>query len=508
MSTRREFLTATAAVTAAPLVRGADAPAKKPNIIHINVDTWSAWWLGCYGNASIRTPNLDALAARSCIFLDAYAECLYTIPMRRVLYTGRRAFPGVMVKQWDDVAFRAWHPLFVEDVTMAETLLNAGYLTALVSDVFHQFKTEKNFHRGFLSWQWIRGQQIDRYKTGPGKGIDVRNFLHPSQYANSGSGGGAGSFGQYLVNRQFWRTDDDLPAAQVFSTAAQWLEDNVESPRPLYLHVESFAPHPFWDPPDDYYRLYMKSDYKGPKLIYPPDNATLLSPVELEHARSLYFGYVTFVDAQIGKFLARADKLGLMRNTLISFTADHGVMLGERGVIHKGENTLQTQVTRVPLIFYTPWGGESRIKGLVQHTDWMPTMCELAGVNIPGRVTGQSLKPLIDIGDSSKREWIVGGFHNHGFIRTPEWMYTGRFNSGDAFENLYDIQKDPQELTDILQRQPALRDKFRAQLKDYAASGWEITKGSFLQPEPETQYTDKLITKHNDDTASGRHPAG
>ena len=487
MPTRREFLTATGAVAAAPLaVPGADAPAKKPNIIHINVDTWSAWWLGCYGNSSIRTPNVDALAARSCIFLDAYAECLYTIPMRRVLYTGRQAFPGVMVKQWDDTSFRAWHPLFVEDVTMAETLLDAGYLTAMVSDVFHQFKPDKNFHRGFLSWQWIRGQQLDRFRTGPRQGIDVRNYFHPSQLANPGSSGGPVNVELYLVNRQGWKTEDDWLAGQVFSTASQWLDDNILDTRPFYLHIESFSPHPFWDPPDDYYRLYMKSDYKGPRLIYPPDNAAVLSPVELEHVRSLYFGYVTYVDAQIGKFLAKVEKLGLMQNTLISFTADHGVMLGERGVIHKGVNTLQTQVTRVPLIFYTPWGGESRIKGFVQHTDWMPTMCELAGVNIPGRVTGQSLKPLIDTGDSSKREWIIGGFHNHGFIRTPEWLYAGRYNLGESFEYLYDVQKDPLELSDILQRQPALRDKFRAQLRDYVASGWEITKGSFIQPVPDT----------------------
>ena len=78
------------------------------------------------------------------------------LSQRRSIYTGRRIFPSDLILQRDDqVKIRGWHPLFTEDVTMSDTLKSAGYTTALISDIYHQFKPDKNFHRGFDSWRWI-----------------------------------------------------------------------------------------------------------------------------------------------------------------------------------------------------------------------------------------------------------------------------------------------------------------------------------------------------------------
>jgi hypothetical protein len=107
------------------------------------------------------------------------------------------------------------------------------------------------------------------------------------------------------------------------------------------------------------------------------------------------------------------------------------------------------------------------------------------GVGFPERVTGQSLKPLIENGGESPRDWIIGGFHNHGFIRTPEYLYVGRWNPGEGWEEIYDPQKDPQELTNIIERQTALRDKCRAQLKEYVDASWDVIRGTFIKPEEE-----------------------
>jgi arylsulfatase A-like enzyme len=108
---------------------------------------------------------------------------------------------------------------------------------------------------------------------------------------------------QYLLNRRSFKTEDDYFAAQTFRHAREWLTNNVQDNQPFYLHVESFSPHEYWDPPEAYYRLYMKSDYKGPWLIWPPDTVKTLTPVEFEHARAMYAGLITFVDKQIGKLL-------------------------------------------------------------------------------------------------------------------------------------------------------------------------------------------------------------
>jgi arylsulfatase A-like enzyme len=466
-------------------VRGAQSAqppaASRLNLIHIGVDTWGAHWLGCYGHQHVRTPHVDALAARSVLFTQAYPEALPTIPMRRSVMTGRRIFPSDLILQRDDgVRIRGWHQLFTEDVTLAETLRPAGYSTGLVSDVYHQFKPDKNFHRGFDSWRYIRGQEADRLEPGPRKAIHLANYLHPSQAGVLKSGGGPM---QYLLNRREWKTQEDWLAAQVFREAARWLENSAGENQPFYLHIESFSPHEFWDPPEEFYRMYMKSDYRGPWLLSPPLTTAQMSPLEVEHVRALYAGYVTFVDSRIGRFLEKVEALGLLANTIIAFTADHGTMMGEQNQLHKGETRIRDQVTHVPLIIYhprRPWAGR-RINGFVQHTDLMPTLLELLDVKAPARVTGESLVPLVEAPRDSSRELIVTGWGEHAAIRTHEWSYIGRWSEGKPLTELYDVKRDPDELKNVAEQNPAAVQEFRARLKEYVDAGWSVTRGTFAQ---------------------------
>ncbi len=466
--TRRNLLKGAAV---APAAVSEDA---RLNLIEIVVDTWGAHWMGCYGAAQTRTPNADALAARSAVYEDAYPEALPTLPARRALYTGRRIFPSELILQRDDgVKIRGWHQLFTEDVTLSETLQGAGYTTAIVSDVYHQFKPDKNYHRGFDCWRWIRGQEADRLATGPRRAIDPSRYLHASQAAQLKNRNNVMT--QYLLNRRDWKTEDDWLPAQVFREASRWVADNAAENQPFHLHVESFSPHELWDPPEEYYRLHMKSDYRGPRLIHPPIVTAKMSPLEVEHVRALYAGLVSFVDARLGKFLQTVESLGLMKNTLIVLTADHGTMMGEQNQLHKGEQRLRTQVTHVPLMIYHPrqnWAGR-RVKGFVQHTDVMPTILELLAVKAPSRVTGRSLT------GGASPESIFIGWGEHASIRTPEWCYIGHWSPGTPFEQLYDLKRDPLELNDVADRHPALVREFRGRLKNYVASGWDVTRGTF-----------------------------
>jgi arylsulfatase A-like enzyme len=478
---RRTLLAGTAGAAALPGAQAAQNQNGKLNLIHIGVDTWGTHWLGCYGATQVRTPHVDSLVGRSAMFTGAYPEVLPTIPCRRSVYTGRRIFPSEMILQRDDqVKIRGWHQLFTEDVTLSETLKAAGYTTAIVSDLYHQFKPDKNFHRGFDSWRWIRGQESDRLESGPREAIRIKDYLHPSQWQAAGRQRMIQPM-QYLLNRREWKSEDDWYPAQVFREAGRWLENNIGSNQPFQLHIESFSPHEFWDPPEDYYRMYMKSDYRGPRLIMPPGNADVMTPVEVEHVRALYGGLVSFVDAQIGKFLKKVDGMGLMKNSVIVFVADHGTMMGERKQIHKGETRIRTQVTHVPLAIYHPqrqWEGR-RIGGFVQHTDIMPTVLDLLGVKIPSRVTGESLAPLIEERRDSKRDLIVTGWGEHGSVRTKEWDYIGRWSPGGKFEELYNLQKDPLELDEVAAKHPAVVAEFREKLKRHVDGGWGITRGSF-----------------------------
>jgi arylsulfatase A-like enzyme len=476
--TRRDLLAGTAALGTAQAQQPA---AGRLNLIVITVDTWGTHYYGCYGNTEIRTPSVDGLARKSAMFLDAFPEVLPTIPVRRSLYTGRRIFPSQLVQQPDDqVRIRGWHQMYAEDVTMSEALQAAGYTTAIVSDVYHQFKPGKNFHRGFDSWRFVRGQESDRLESGPRKAIDLARYTHASQTAMRNPKNKGGIM-QYLLNRREWKSEEDWLASQVFREAGRWLENAAAENQPFYLHIESFSPHEYWDPPQDYYRLYMKGDFKGPWMIQPPATTAAMSPIEVEHVRAMYAGFVTFTDSRIGKFLRRVESLGLAQNTFIVFVADHGTMMGEQGQLHKGETRLRTQVTNVPLLMHHPskkWEGR-RIRGFVQHTDVMPTILDALGVAIPSRVTGESLLPLIESGRDSKREGIITGWGEHASVRTPEWNYIGRWSPGNPFQELYDVKGDPQELKNVAVGQPRVVKEFHARLMDHVNQGWSVTKGTF-----------------------------
>ena len=488
---RRHLIVAGAGSAAAVQVGRAQAPVagqfEQPaaqkgnglNLITICVDTWGANYFGCYGNGWIKTPHADRLAAKSALFTEAYSECLPTIPMRRVLYTGRRIFPTMQIAQPDDqVRIRGWHQLFAEDITLAEMLKAASYRTAVVSDLYHTFKPGKNFQRGFDCWRWTRGQEQDRWESGPAGKIDVARYLHPSQPM------AANMIRQFLLNRQDWKKEEDWLCARVFADAARWLDRNAEESHPFYLHIESFSPHELWDPFDEYYRLYMKKDYKGPRLIHPPNVTKDMTPLEVEHVRSLYFGLLSMVDAWLGKLLAKVEALGLMKNTIIMLTADHGTMMGEQGQLHKGEDRIRIQVTRVPLIIYDPrknFDGR-KISGFVQHPDIVPTLMELLDLKPPRRVTGQSMGPLLAGNRTGGlRDTVFTGWGTHATVRTPEWALITTWTGPERknADQLYDLKKDPEELVNVAAQQPKVVQELRRQVAAYIESGRGVTNGTF-----------------------------
>ena len=149
------------------------------NLIVIVCDSFRRDNLACYGSKwlpNLETPNLDRFAEKAVIFKDAYPEGMPTIVIRRTLYTGRRVLPYYAFPDGDG-ALPGWHPLYHEDVTFGETLLEAGYVNALISSLYHEFKPGKNFQRGFHTWRWIRGLEVDDYGTSPHGLLDVSDLV-------------------------------------------------------------------------------------------------------------------------------------------------------------------------------------------------------------------------------------------------------------------------------------------------------------------------------------------
>ncbi len=458
------------------------------NVVLIVSDTFRWDYLGAYGNDWIKTPNLDALAKESALFLDAFGEGLPTLPARRVILTGRRIIPFIYAHQHSDkVNLPGWHPLFYEDVTLAETLRENDYVTSFVTDVYHMMKPGKNFHRGFEHWHWVRGVEDD-----PWNPRDIRavreEFRRATHWGNRPAQPRHWLI-QHLTGRKQWQTDADSLAGRVMIHAAEWLKAYTLD-NPFFLYLDCFDPHEPWDPPSEYARQYSPT-YTDWDYVFPPGRNDNLTEQEMANVRAAYAGEVTLVDRWIGHVLDTLADLDRMRDTLIVFTSDHGTMMGEQGEIHKGPDRLRNQCTQVPLMFRHP-GGEgagTRVSGFVQHQDLMPTILSLLGVEPPDRVQGESLWPLVTSGSNSERERIISAFGRFASVRTAKWNYVAPWapllgNQKGRIE-LYDLENDPQELTNVIGDHEDVAAEFDAWLKDYieqhrAETGGDLGPGQAI----------------------------
>ena len=181
-------------------------PAK--NLILIMLDSLRRDHLGYYGNDWIKTPNLDALAAESVVFDNAYPEGLPTIPQRTCMLTGQCTLP-----------FRPWQPLVKEDVTAAELLRSYGFKCSLISDTYHMMKPDMNFHRNYTSFQWIRGQEGDAWISAPPR-RDINHFIKPAMQGDRV----AVMLQQYLANTDAFAKPEDWFCGQVMTEAVTWLD--------------------------------------------------------------------------------------------------------------------------------------------------------------------------------------------------------------------------------------------------------------------------------------------
>ncbi len=144
------------------------------NIVLVVFDSLRKDCVGCYNPPSwgkVKTPHLSTLANESYVMTRAFPESLPTLPARRALYTGQRAYPFANANfrlKGDDIGSGpGWGPIPEDQDTIAELLQKNGYRTCLISSLYHEFKPSKNFWRGFDQWDFVRGKETDPYKSGP-----------------------------------------------------------------------------------------------------------------------------------------------------------------------------------------------------------------------------------------------------------------------------------------------------------------------------------------------------
>ena len=412
------------------------------NVIVIMLDSYRQDHMGFYHQGRrafpnvppCATPNMDAFAAESVVFDSMYADALPTIPARSALFTGNRTLFS-----------RAWQPLAPEDVSVASILALEGYTSALIADVYHYRAPDQNFHAGFHSYEWVRGQEYDPWRSQP-PSSDLAKFTNKFYdelwLAN---------VAQFIVNTEEFAGKEDWYAFKVADKACDWLKRNRGQDK-VFLWMDSFDPHEPWDPPAEF-DVYGDPDYSGPRYVMPLGGPARnwYSEAEIDHIRALYAGESASVDAAVGMVLDQLRDLGYYDDSVIVLMGDHGHPLADHGKFLKGADRLYNELLRVPFMVRLPGGrGARRTGAICQYHDLLPTLLEVAGLgNCAHDMHGRSFRAVLEGETDRHRQSIITGYHEaiDRVIRDDRWSLILRPN-GEPDE-LYDLVADPMEQNDL-----------------------------------------------------------
>jgi arylsulfatase A-like enzyme len=455
--------------------RIADRPGgARPNVLFIAVDDLNDW-LGCLGgHPDARTPNMDRLAARGTLFVNAHCNAPLCGPSRASLMSGLRPSTSGIYTHLDDNALRGAGEAMRDVTFLHEFFSRRGYEPLAVGKLFHQ-----HVPKGTVDQSGGRGG------WGP----------MPDQRINWRRKGTLTDWGAYPEN------DAQMPDYQ----AASWAVDRLreERPRPFFLGVGFIRPHVPWHVPSKWFELFSRDQLRLPPYLAGdlddvPETARLAAGMPMmpttEWAMAAnqwrdivqaYLACVSFADAQVGRVLDALEASPAAHNTVIVLWGDNGYHLGEKSRFAK--QALWERATRVPLIIAAPGRpGGRKCLAPVSLLDLYPTLLELAGLPPNPRNEGNSLVPLLE---NPARDWphavlTTWGRNNHA-LRDARWRY---IRMADGAEELYDHQTDPNEWHNLAGRaeQAAVKQRMRKFLPTQNAP-WAagLTGGS---PALEEQY--------------------
>lgn len=493
----RSFLVVAAFLCAAQLCDGAAARATKPNVLFICVDDLKPL-LGCYGDAVIKSPNIDRLAARGVLFERAYCNQAVCAPSRNSLLTGVR--PTSLGIYDLGTNFRVASS---NAVTLPQYFKQQGYRTEALGKIFH---VGHGNHEDPMSWSLPHFQQKSVAYASPEN--QAKLTREEALFANR-------SDVAQLPRGAAWESadvpDNAYPDGKIAEEAIRRLRGAKEkSSEPFFLAVGFLKPHLPFCAPKKYWDLYDRSKFTVPALRtapigapkYAPSNWGELrqysdipetGPLTDEQALTMIHGYhaaVSFIDAQIGKVLDELDRLGLAGNTIIVFWGDHGWHLGDHGWWCKHDNYEQT--TRIPLIVAAPGvaaPGTRARNALIETVDIYPTLVELAGLPapaVPQGIEGKSFVPALRDAKIGAKEYLyhvyprgerIGRAIRTARYRLVEWKVPDR--AGDSADlELYDYETDPLETKNLAADRPEIVSELRAMLAKFPEAKPQIGRAN------------------------------
>jgi arylsulfatase A-like enzyme len=448
-------------------VRPTGGATTQPNIVLITVDALRADHIGACGNTWIVTPWIDLLARHSATFCTAYPQQPQTNPSLASLFTSTYpAVHGVRVHMVDRL------PDSFD--TLAEIVQRAGFTTAAVIPWTSLEPAFSGFHQGFHTYEAFVQNEPETLKN-PATAALAGIYRRVTDQIAVGS-----AVESVLGMRQGTEAQIDGRADLTASAAVNWLANRPDSR--FFLWVHFFDPHYPWTPPEPWDGLYdqgytghydgsMNFVYEMREGIFTPDAR------DVEYLRALYASEVSYADHYIGQVLGYMAREGILDNTIVVLTADHGEGLGERGTawpngdfwLHGDD--LYEPGTRMPLIIHDPRrrGARPVPQVPVQSVDVMPTILDLVGVPIPALAQGKSLQPLLDGSDSGTDRTAVVTLTDDGvtaIIAADGWKLLMARQTGAR--ELYYLPADPGERNDLARSNPAQVNALVARLDAWA----------------------------------------
>lgn len=414
---------------------------KRPHFLFVTVDQWPGGLFGHAGRADIDTPTLDALAGAGVRFVNAHAECPICIPARRSMMTGtdpRRHGDRV----FQPAMRRADMPY------LAETFRDAGWQTGAVGKL-HVYPPRDRI--GF--------EEVISYEEGrPQLGGPDDWDLYLADRGHAGLGHAHGMANNSYEFRPWHLAEEFHPTVWQARQMARMIQRR-DPTRPGFWHLSFNFPHPPIVPLASYLALYEGrevaparhgewADDLPPALERVRQAWPALAPDRLAAMRRAFFAQCTLIDHQLRLVLGTLREEGLLDDTIILFTADHGDMLGDHGLFAK-RMMLRGSVD-VPLVLVgrkgceklRPGRTDDRLAGL---QDIMPTLLDLAGIAVPDSCTGRSL-----LGPGRRETLYCEALEGQAAMRM---ITDGRWKliwypAGNRL-HLFDHETDPQECRDL-----------------------------------------------------------
>jgi arylsulfatase A-like enzyme len=411
------------------------------NIVLVVFDSLRKDCIGVYGSppwGEVRTPHFDAFAQQSLMMTRAYPESLPTLPTRRALYTGQRVYPfhdGDFRLKGDFVGAPGWGPIPEDQPTVAEILKEHGYRTGLIGDVYHMFKPSKNYWRGFDQWTFLRGKEVDPQRSGAKPAQEQIDHWLPKELQTERR---VWFISQCLMNMYDRPREEDYFAARVLREAARWLEQNRDADK-FFLTVESFDPHEPWFVPAHYRKMYDDTEGREQVISVYGDTSDMDEQL-LRRTRANYSGSVSLCDRWFGDFMESMRVLGLLDNTLVILTSDHGHSIGDGDYMGKRGYPAAPEVFDVPILIRHPEGkGADQTSDLfVQHTDITATILEAAGVKPPVAMHGVPFLDSALQGGPQIRDHVTVAFSASVTVIDDKWWFNSKLNGRGPF--LHDLQ--------------------------------------------------------------------